>query len=203
MEATNQQAATPNNLTFESFCNERGITNHTFGARMIALCVNLAKHLSFGAVPKVLDLVFQALGLEIKVPSHDSVKHWCKRVGLSHLKRARKRYKDWLWIVDHSNQIGREKVLIILGIPASRLPHNGQTLSLDQLEVLAIVPGTNWSRDDVRKAYRKTAKAFGTPRYVVCDGAVELRDSVDVLKTNMFKKGGNRVIVLRDELYKI
>jgi hypothetical protein len=193
LEASKQQAATPNNLTLERFCNERGIANHTFGARMIALCVNLAKHLSFGAVPKVLGLVFEALGLEIKVPSHDSVKHWCKRVGLSHIKRLRKRYKDWLWIVDHSNQIGQEKVLVILGIPASQLPRDGQTLSLDQLQVLAIVPGKSWSRDDVREVYRKTAKAFGTPRYVVCDGAVELRDSVDVLKKN-----GKRVVVLRD-----
>lgn len=85
LQANNQEAA-PNNLTLERFCSERGIANHTFGARMIALCVNLAKHLSFGAVPTVLSLVFEALGLEIKVPSHDSVKHWCKRVGLSHLK---------------------------------------------------------------------------------------------------------------------
>lgn len=193
LAASNEQAATPNNLTLERFCSERGIASHTFGARMIALCVNLAKHLSFGAVPRVLRLVFEALGLEIKVPSHDSVKYWCKRVGLSHLKRARKRYKDWLWIVDHSNQIGQEKVLVILGIPASQLPRDGQTLSLDQLQVLAIVPGKSWGRDDVRKVYRKTAKAFGTPRYVVCDGAVELRDSVDVLKKN-----GKRVVVLRD-----
>lgn len=193
LEASKQQAATPNRLTLERFCNERGIAHHTFGARIIALCVNLAKHLSFGAIPKVLRLVFEALGLEIKVPSHDSVKHWCKRVGLSHLNRGRKRYKDWLWIVDHSNQIGQEKVLVILGIPASRLPREGQTLSLDQLQVLAIVPGKSWSRDDVRKVYRETAKAFGTPRYVVCDGAVELRDSVDVLQKN-----GKRVIVLRD-----
>ena len=192
LQANKEEAVTPN-LTLDRFCSERGIANHTFGARMIALCVNLAKHLSFGAVPKVLRLVFEALGLEIKVPSHDSVKHWCKRVGLSHLKRARKRYKDWLWIVDHSNQIGQEKVLIILGIPASQLPRHGQTLSLDQLQVLAIVPGKSWCRDDVREVYRKTAKAFGTPRYVVCDGAVELRDSVDVLKKN-----GKRVVVLRD-----
>ncbi len=192
LEASKQSTASPNLLTV-CFCNERGIVNHTFGPRMIALCVNLARHLSFGAVPKVLRLVFDALGLTIKVPSHDSVQHWCKRVGLSHLTRARKRYKDWLWIVDHSNQIGQEKVLIILGIPASRLPRNGKTLTLDDLEVLAIVPGKSWNRDDVREVYRKTAKAFGTPRYVVCDGAVELRDSVDALR-----KKGERVIVLRD-----
>ena len=48
---------------------------------------------------------------------------------------------DWLWIVDHSNQIGQDKLLVVLGIRASDLPSPGQTLSLDQLTVLAIIPG--------------------------------------------------------------
>jgi hypothetical protein len=177
----------------ERFCNERGITNHTFGARMITLCVNLARRMSFRSVAAALSLVFDALGLSIVVPSHDSIEHWCKRVGLDQLKRTRDWHKDWLWIVDHSNQIGQEKVLMILGISASRLPPPGETLSLDQLEVLAIVPGKSWKRDDVRRVYCEVAEHCGTPRYVVCDGAVELRETVDVLE-----KPGKQVVVLRD-----
>lgn len=177
----------------ETFCNEPSICDHSFGARMIALCVNLAKQMSFRSVPKALKLIFEALGLLIKVPSHDAVEHWCKRIGLDQIKRFRQRYKDWLWIVDHSNQIGQEKVLVILGIRASKLPPPGQTLSLDQLEVLAIVPGKSWKRGDVREVYRQVAQRCGTPRFVVCDGAVELRETVDVLE-----KAGEKVVVLGD-----
>jgi hypothetical protein len=177
----------------ERFCSERGIVNHTFGARMIALCVNLARQMSFRSVPRALKLIFETLGLSVRIPSHDAIEHWCKRIGLDQIKRSRRRRKDWLWIVDHSNQIGQEKVLVILGIPASRLPPLGQTLSLDQLEVLAIVPGKSWKRDDVREVYREVAERCGRPRFVVCDGAVELRETVDVLQN-----AGKGVVVLRD-----
>lgn len=177
----------------QSFCEERGIFNHKFGARMIALCVNLARSMSFRAVPLALKQIFETLGITACVPSHDSIEHWSKRVGLAQLKKSRHRHKDWLWIVDHSNQIGQEKVLVILGIPASKLPPPGQTLSLDALEVLAIVPGVSWKRDDVRNVYQQVAQHSGTPRFVVCDGAVELRETVDVLE-----KPGQSVVVLRD-----
>jgi hypothetical protein len=187
------ESESQNNDTLRKFCNERGICNHTFGARMIALCVNLARNLSFRSIPKTMALVFEALGLSVKVPSHDSIRHWCKRVGLSQLKRPKHAHKDWLWIVDHSNQIGQEKVLVILGISASKLPPPDETLSLDQLEVLAIVPAKSWKRDDVRRVYREVAEHCGTPRFVVCDGAVELRETVDILE-----KPGRNVVVLRD-----
>ena len=177
----------------ERFCEERGVVDHKFGARMIALCVNLARSMGFRSVPVALNQIFDALGITACVPSHDSIEHWSKRVGLAQLKKSRHRHKDWLWIVDHSNQIGQEKVLVILGIPASKLPPPGHTLSLDRLEVLAIVPGKSWKRDDVRKVYRQVAQHSGTPRFVVCDGAVELRETVDVLE-----KTGRNVLVLRD-----
>ncbi len=177
----------------QSFCIERGLVNHKFGARMITLCVNLARSMSFRSVPVALRQVFEALEITASVPSHDSVEHWSKRVGLAQLKKTRNCHKDWLWIVDHSNQIGQEKVLVILGIPASKLPAPGKTLSLDELEVLAIVPGKSWKRDDVRNVYRQVALHSGTPRFVVCDGAVELRETVDVLE-----KPGQNVVVLRD-----
>lgn len=181
------------NDTLDAFCNNVNVRNHTFGARMIALCVNLAKRISFLAVPQCLSMVFEALGLSVKVPSHDSVEHWCKRIGLNQISKSREHHDDWLWIVDHSNQIGQDKLLVVLGIRASELPPPGQTLSLDRLTVLAIIPGKNWSRDEVREAYKKVAKRCGTPRFVVCDGAVELREPVDVLQ-----KTGKKVIVLRD-----
>lgn len=192
LSQTRTATAQPNE-TLEAFCKPVGVRNHTFGARMIALCVNLANRIAFRAVPETLSMVFEALGISIKVPSHDSVEHWCKRIGLHQIRKQPEHHDDMLWIVDHSNQIGQDKLLIILGIRASELPPPGETLSLDQLTVLAIVPGKNWKRDDVRNAYKKVAKRCGTPRFVVCDGAVELRETVDVLET-----AGKTVIVLRD-----
>ena len=44
------------------------------------------------------------------------------------------------------------------------------------------LPGISWTHDDVRREYKKLAVRIGMPKYVVTDGASELRESVDVLK---------------------
>ena len=68
-----------------------------------------------------------------------------------------------------------------LGIRAADLPEPGQTLPLKAMQVLAVVPGENWKREDVRREYQKLAQRIGAPRYLLTDGAVELRDRADVL----------------------
>jgi hypothetical protein len=96
-------------------------------------------------------------------------------------------------MADHSNQIGREKVLTILGIRECNLPPPGQTLRHQDVRVLAVVPGTQWKREDVAEQYRALCEAVGTPKMLLTDGAVELRESAQVLE-----KDGKQPILLRD-----
>src|SRR5690606_8030659 len=98
------------------------------------------------------------------------------------LNQSQQRHEDWIWLVDHSNQIGQEKVLAILGVRASRLPAPGQTLQHSDVHILALVPGTQWKRDDVRAQYQALQEKIGTPWMLISDGAVELRESADVLQ---------------------
>jgi hypothetical protein len=59
--------------------------------------------------------------------------------------------------------------------------------------VLAIVPGKRWKKEDVGREYQKLAERIGAPRYLLCDGAVELRDPAEELE-----KAGRKTIVLGD-----
>ena len=174
------------------------VFGHRYAASMIALCVNLAKATSLRAASKSLKIVFDALNLSAEIPDRETITRWAKRLGVDKLKQNQQidrwiKHKDLIWIVDHSNQIGTQKVLVVLAIPASQLPPEGETLSLNSLEVLLVEPGDSWSRDDMREAYRKLSKLAGRPRFVLCDGAVELRETVDVLGDD-----NHEVIVLRD-----
>jgi len=94
---------------------------------------------------------------------------------------------------DHSNQIGTEKILVILGIRVCDLPPRGQTLARNKLKVLAVVPGQQWKQDDVRREYEQLATRIGPPRFLITDGATELYESADVLQ-----KEGKTPVVLRD-----
>lgn len=180
------------------FFSDPNVFGHRFAASMVALCVNLANVMPFRAVSKSLHIVLSALDISTLIPDRETITRWTKRLGVDKLKQNQtlqrwKNHQDVIWIVDHSNQIGTQKALVILAIPASELPLNGETLSLDALEVLAIEPGESWTRDDMRRVYQELADVVGPPRFVLCDGAVELRESVDALCNE-----DHEVVVLRD-----
>ena len=101
-----------------------------------------------------------------------------QRVGLGRLRKAKKK-SGGTWLVDHTNQIGKEKVLTLLRVRSS--PPPGVALRHQDVETLAVFPGTEWKREDVAKVYQQLAERYGTPDSVVTDGAVELREPVDCL----------------------
>ena len=169
------------------------LPHHSFGPKMISLCLNLSNQIGFRPTAAALRLVFDWLGLNASVPSHDSIRAWSMRAGVAILQQPVDRADDWIWIADHSNQIGLEKILQILGIRASHLPERGQTLSRKSLQVLAVVPRENWKREDVRQEYQKLEQRMGAPRYLLTDGAIELRESADILE-----KPGQKLTLLRD-----
>jgi len=169
------------------------LPHHCYGPKLISLCLNLAKEIGFRPTETALKIVFDWLGIDATVPSFDSIRVWSCRVGIAQLKLAVRDGESWIWLADHSNQIGQEKILQIIGIRVKDLPPIGETLPRDKLVVLATVPGTSWTRDDVRREYQKLAKRLGPPAYLVTDGAVELIESADALEIE-----GQTPIVLRD-----
>jgi len=162
-----------------------------YGANMIALCVNLARKLGIRRAPQALEIFFRWLEVEeVAIPSHESVRLWMQRVGLGRMRKAKKK-DDGTWLVDHTNQIGKEKVLTILRVLARR--RAGVALRHQDVEVLATVPGTEWKREDMAKVYEQLEKRYGSPHCVVTDGAVELREPAENLG-----KPEKRPLVFRD-----
>jgi hypothetical protein len=162
-----------------------------YGANMIALCVNLARKLGIRQTPQAVEVFFQWLGVEeVAIPSHESVRVWMQRVGLGRMRKAEKK-DDGTWLVDHTNQIGKEKVLTVLRVCSQ--PRPGDALRHQDVEVLATVPGTEWKREDVANVYEQLEERYGTPRCVATDGAVELRDPAENLG-----KPGQKPLVFRD-----
>ena len=114
-------------------------------------------------------------------------------MGVGELEDAFDKDQDVHWMADHSSQIGAEKVLLIIGTAIEDLPEPGQTLSLEDAKVLAIVPGQKWKKEHVGREYQKLAERIGAPRYLLSDGATELRDPAEKLE-----KDGKKTIVLGD-----
>ena len=159
------------------------LSTHGYGARMISLCVNVARKVGLRGAQAVLRIVFEWLGLGYKIPDWTTIRNWMQRLGVAALEEPAELADDWIWMADHSNQIGPEKALVVLGVRASRLPPPGTPLTHADVRVLAVDPDTSWKREDMARAYEELAQRFGAPRAVLVDGASELRDGAETLKS--------------------
>lgn len=169
------------------------LPHHEFGPKMISLCVNLARCTGLRAAAKVLKMVLDWLGISAKLPTWTAIRTWLLRAGVAELQAPIEPADDWIWLADHSNQIGQEKVLSILGVRASKLPPPGETLKHEDVRVLELTPGTHWKREDVAAVYDQLARKYGIPQAVLADAAVELREGAEVLQ-----KQGQHTVVLSD-----
>lgn len=160
---------------------------------MIATSIELAKRVGFRAAADALKILFDMLKIDLKIPSHDAIEQWTLRLGVASLKNTFDKGQRVLWMADHSSQIGKERLLLIVGVALDDLPPPGETLTFDKMKVLAVVPGQAWKKEDVQREYLKLAKAIGAPVYLLCDGASELRDPAAKLEKN-----GEKTIVLGD-----
>lgn len=158
------------------------VNGHGYGPRMVSLSVELAKAVGLRGAKRTMEIVFEWLGVPQEAPHWTTIRSWLQRIGVARLKECSAQADDWIWIVDHSNQIGAEKVLVVQAVRASQLPAPGETLKHEDVRVLTVQPGTTWKREDMAVVYRELAERHGAPRAVLCDGAVELRAGAAPLK---------------------
>ena len=175
------------------FPSERPMPGFQFNLTTIATAIELGKRVGFRAAADAMQIVFDMLEIDMRVPSHDAIAQWTLRLGVASLEDTFEKEERVLWMADHSSQIGKERLLLIVGVALKDLPPPGTTLTFDKLKVLAMVPGQSWKKEDVEREYLKLAKQIGSPVYLLCDGATELRDAAQKLEKN-----GEKTIVLGD-----
>jgi hypothetical protein len=148
----------------------------------LALALVLGAGVSLRAVPRVLGAVGEALaplGLSLPVPHWTAVRLWLLRLGHAVRTAALAEADDWAWLVDHSVQIGKQKVLVILGVRLIHLPPPGQCLRHQDLELIELMPAESWTRAEVDQALERAVGRTGRPpRVIVDDHAVDLSGGV-------------------------
>ena len=155
---------------------------HQFGPKMISMCVNLARTVGLRTSITCLQTILDWLGVSLRLPHWTTVRTWLMRAGVAALEEPIERADDWIWMADHSSQIGPEKALVILGLRASQMPPPGVALTHQHVRVLTVQPGVDWKREDMARAYEELADRIGAPQALLCDGAVELREGAEVLR---------------------
>lgn len=134
------------------------------------------------AASRVLDLIARAFGLHFSAPDWTTGRMWLLRFGLAQLSAAKDEADDWVWLIDHSVQIGKEKVLAILGIRLADLPMPERPLRPDDLVLIDLVPMATSTREDVATRLQATAARTMVPRAIVDDHGVDLNGGVEIFR---------------------
>lgn len=169
------------------------VGSHGYGAQTICLAVNLARVVGLRGAARAMEIFYEWLGIPQRTPNWTTIRNWITRLGVAELEQPVEKADDWILMADHSNQVGKEHALVILGVRASELPEPGTALKHEDLRVLQIEPGTQWKAADMERAYRQQAERTGVPRGVLVDGAPQLRDGAVELQ-----KQRSDCVVLRD-----
>ena len=94
-------------------------------------------------------------------PAWTTGRLWLLRVGYYQLMRPKEPAEDWVWIVDHTVQLGKEKCLLILGVRLSALLSTACDLTHAMMEPLALIPVRQSNGDIVCAQLEATCRKLG------------------------------------------
>lgn len=161
------------------------LPRHQFPLEQIAFLIGelvLKSSIGLRAASRVMTVVSQWLDLGWETPCPTSGRSWLMRLGLYKLARPKPQGDDWVWLVDHTVQIGRERCLVILGIRLRDLPDPGDCLRLEHLELLNLLPTSSSNKHLVHQQLEQTAERTGPPRAVLSDHGGDIQGGVDLFR---------------------
>lgn len=143
--------------------------HHQYSIGHITLFVSLvlSAAASFRCASRAIETVMLSLELPLSSPSWFSGRLWLFRLGYFKLTRPKERADDWVWIVDHTVQLGAEKCLVILGIRLCNLPAPGSCLSQEDVEHIALFPVKQSNGEAVFQQLEDTIPKTGVPREII------------------------------------
>lgn len=134
---------------------------------------------SLRCAERAIERMIACLQLSMPSPSWYAGRLWILRLGYYKLTRPKERGDDWVWIVDHTVQIGAEKCLVILGVRLSALPAMGECLSHEDVEPIALWPVKKSNGDVVHQQLEAGIEKTGIPREIVSDHGTDLKSGID------------------------
>jgi len=142
---------------------------------------------------KILPLMFNLK----RTPSLNSGKSWMLKLGYYNLRKNQTIADDWIYIVDHSIQLGKEKLLLILGIRAKDLPKD-RALKYEDTEIIDLQPVKTSTGKIVYEQLKDAFKRTGVPRAIVSDRGSDIN-----LGVKKIQKENSNTVHIYDLKHKI
>lgn len=160
------------------------IARHQFPLGVVAgsLALVLYAGTRLQRVSAVLAMHWNWSGLDGGVASYYSVRLWLLRLGLYQLHRPKTQADDWMWIVDHTMQLGERKCLIIVAIRQSAWDAEDRVLSHEDVELIDLVPVTESNGEVVYRQLKAAVTKTGVPRAIISDNGPDLHRGIALFR---------------------
>jgi hypothetical protein len=161
------------------------VAGHQFDASLMLLFVDLVLKAATSqrAAAGVLQLVAPYVPGLPRVPCANSGRLWLMRLGLYELLRKKEVAKDWVWIMDHTVQLGPHKCLVIVGVRLSAWRRKKAPLEHEDLSLLKLIPMEQSTAAAVAEQLEATRREMGVaPAAVLSDEGAELKSGMALFR---------------------
>ena len=152
---------------------------YTLGQIGLFLALVFSAAASLRCAARVIEIVVAVFGLTLPCPAWSTGREWLLRVGYYKLTRPKVQADDWVWIVDHTVQVGAEKCLVILGVRLCNLPPAGHSLSHAEVEPIELLPVRHSDGEVVYQQLEKAIAKTGVPREIVSDHGTDVKAGIE------------------------
>lgn len=131
---------------------------------------------SLRAASRLLGLLRGHLPGVERVPVANTGQAWLLRVGMYELTRPKEQAADWVWLVDHTVQIGQVKCLLIVAVRLAAWEAKGRgPLEHRDLTFIALEPMRESKGPQVQAQWERAVAVTGQPRAILSDAGTDLK----------------------------
>ncbi len=143
------------------------------------IVIKIETSISFRALDKEMIILSEFISAIDETPCNTTITNWILKIGYYELTKTKIKANDWIILLDHSIQIGNQKILVIYGVRQSELKFE-RALQYKDLTTLAIVSKTKWTGQDVADQIIKLEKDLGKIIYAIGDYGGNLKKGLRI-----------------------
>jgi len=137
---------------------------------------------SLRCVAATCRVLAEPLGMEDRAPCANTGRNWMLRIGLYALHCPLEQADDWIWMMDHTLQLGPYKCLVILGIRRAAWEQDRRPLRHEDVTLLDLTPMAPATGEAVAARLEATVARTGVPRAVLSDGGTDLKRAMEIFE---------------------
>ena len=138
---------------------------------------------------RATEKVFELFDSKLKTtPSFSCIRKWLGRIGIYELTRKKEYRDDWIFIIDFTIELGKQKALVVLGVSRQYLIEQviaqERGLSHEDVELLGLEIMDSTKGEIILSKLDKITERVGVPVQIVADHGSDLAGGIKLYQEN-------------------